>query len=149
MNLSPHTWILIADAARARIFAVEGPRDPWVAVDVEDHPEGRLRGVDLVSDRPGRSFHSSAPARSAMEPHTDPREVEAQRFARALAERALAGRREGAYESLVLVAPPRFLGHLRSALAPGVAERVSASIDADLTHFADGDLPAAIAHRLD
>lgn len=137
---STNTWILISDASRARLFAVDG-HGPWTLIDTILHPASQLKGVDLVADRPGRSQQRTTQGRSAMEPHTDPREVEAEHFAGELAARLRKGHGENAYRDVVLVAPPRFLGLLRGALDEQVAKHVRGSVDKDLTKVEERDLP--------
>lgn len=142
------TWILVSDAARARLFATEGRRSPWVCVDALVHPASRAKGADLVADRPGRVHQRAGSGRSAMEPHTDPKQVEAAHFAADLAARLAAAHHEGAYRDVVLVAPPAFLGLLRGELDEQVAKTVRATVAKDLTQFADHELPEHLAEAL-
>jgi protein required for attachment to host cells len=137
---STTTWILVCDASRARLFAVDG-HGPWTLVDTILHPASQLKGADLAADRPGRSHQRTSEGRSAMEPHTDPREVEAEHFAGELAARLYEGHGKNAYRDVVLVAPPRFLGLLRGAIDEQVAKQVRGSVDKDLTKIAARDLP--------
>src|SRR5258708_40338428 len=48
------TWILIADAARARIFQKGGPGEKIAEARSLVHPGSRQKTSELVSDRPGR-----------------------------------------------------------------------------------------------
>lgn len=138
-------WVIVCDASHARIFAVEGDNKPWGLVQQIEHPPGRKRAQELMADRPGRIQESAGLGRrSAMEPPTAPHEVEARRFAGKLAE--LLGRRleEGAYNRLLVAAPPHFLGQLRSCLTEPVKRHLIAGIDHDYTWVA----PQALAERL-
>jgi protein required for attachment to host cells len=72
-----------------------------------------------------------------MSREVSPTEHLAAGFARELAARLRAARLERQFETLVLVAGPAFLGHLRAALDEHTAASVKASLDKDL-----GDLPA-------
>ena len=67
-----------------------------------------------------------------MEPVTDPKRAELQRFARHLAGELDAALAAGRFDDLVLVAGPRLLGELRDALPKRVAERVRQDIAKDL-----------------
>jgi len=49
---------------------------------------------------------------------------------------------------VVLVAPPRFLGHLRESVSTPVRALIGASLDHDLTVLPDRDLPARLADLL-
>ena len=79
------TYILIADAAQARLFAAQRLSEPWRLVRVFAHPRSAAKAADLVADRPGRVRQSADGRRSAMEPHMTPHDVEAEHFARELA----------------------------------------------------------------
>ncbi|MCA9636568.1 MAG: host attachment protein [Myxococcales bacterium] len=142
------TWILVADASRARLFASEGGSGPWAAVDALVHPESRAKGIDLAADRPGRVQQRTTEGRASMEAHTHPKEVEAEQFAHELAARLHAGHGDGSYRDVVLVAPPHFLGLLRGALDEQVARKVRASVDKDLTFVPDRELPERLAGEL-
>jgi protein required for attachment to host cells len=96
-------------------------------------------------DAPGRSFESVGTARHAIEPRSDPERIEEQRFAGRIVERLEQAAEQSKFDRLVLVAPPRMLGHLRTALTPRLAGLISATIDKDLTKIPRTEL----AHRLD
>jgi protein required for attachment to host cells len=126
-------WIVVADAARARIFRREKKFSPIEELDTLLHPESRLRRDELVTDRPGQVQESHGHGESANEPTSDPKEVEAETFARELAAKLSHARAEGRFDHLVLVAGPRFLGRLRQRLDGDTRERVVAEIDKELT----------------
>lgn len=128
------TWILVSDASRARIFSFDKEDGPWSLVEQIDHPLGRARPGDLVSDRAGRSGPGSVGSRP-LESHTDPAEQEAHRFAEKLCHVLQKGYDEHRYARLVLVAPPRFLGYVRGVLREPVARHVVASFDKDYTRL--------------
>ena len=79
-------------------------------------------------------MRSGSSARPGAAPDTDPKWVEAQKFARELAARLKGGLQEHAYDSLVVVAPPQFLGLLRHAISEQVKGRLVLWLDKDLTH---------------
>ena len=70
-----------------------------------------------------------------MSPSTPPHEVEAERFAHTVAKLLEGGLDSNDYERLLLVAPPHFLGLLRSALSSHVAKHVEGSLDKDYTEL--------------
>jgi protein required for attachment to host cells len=134
------TWILIADGARARIFANNGPGKGIEPVGVEldaDHRPDR----EIMSDKPGRAFESVGTARHAIEPHHDPHKELKRAFSEQLAtllDQQLAAK---AFDRVVLVAPPEMLGDLRSALSAHVKAAVCAELDKDLTKTPEAELP--------
>ena len=139
------TWILIADGARARIFANRGPGKGIVPVEggvlESDHAPSR----ELTSDRPGRTFESADVMRHAIDPAQDPHRELKRGFARHLATYVEERLAEKAFDRLILVAPPVTLGDLRAALPKSVKERVSAELDNDLTKTPVGELPKHLA----
>src|SRR5262249_52735605 len=109
------TYILIADAAHARLFAAHALAEPWRLVRAFVYPRGAPKTADLVTDRPGRVRQSAGERHAALEAHTTPRGVEEVHFVRELAEVLEAARAN--YRDLVVVAPPHFLGGLRGHLS--------------------------------
>lgn len=136
------TWILVAHDAGARLFENEGPGKGIELIEELDHPEGRERDRDFDSDRPGRSFrkNSADPRRAAMSRSETPHERAVSDFARTLAQKLQHGRTSNRYDRLVLVAPPRFLGLLRSSLDGPTARLVVGSLDKDLAAHKESEL---------
>lgn len=134
------TWILVADEARARVL--EARRADGTITERESfiHEEGRQHARDVVADRLPRAQESVGGARHAIEPHTDLETVEAGRFAHELAAALESGRVGRAYERLVLVAPPRFLGTLRAVLSDEVHKHVVGSLPKDVTRESADDI---------
>lgn len=129
------TWILIADAAGARIF--EKPRD-------RNHIEGapkhtmtgtQLRNGDIQSDRAGRTFDSVGEGRHSKEPKVDPTRYEKSLFAHAVAQRLEDEKMLNAFDHIILVAPPQFLGDLRKSLSSSVKPCVIGEVAKDLTNL--------------
>ena len=137
---SIRTWIVIADATRARIAVNDGPGSGVTPVPGLAFEGRNLPGREIMSDRPGRTFDSSGRGRHGKEPRTGPREVEALRFLHDLAERLDEGRKQERYDRLVIVAPPKALGQLRQQLSAGVRDRITGALDKDLTHVPDHQL---------
>ncbi|MBK1724177.1 host attachment protein [Thiocystis violacea] len=128
-------WLLVADQGRARLFSAMTARGALEEVHDVVAPQGRMRDQDLTTDRPGRTFDSGGSGRHAMEPSTDPTEVEAIDFAKALADTLNRGRIEGRYRHLGIVAPPAFLGHLRKQMTTETSRELVLEIDKDLTRL--------------
>lgn len=136
------TWVVVADGARARILSGDPAKGGLEPVMPELVGRGREKGSELLADRPGRSVDSSHVGdRHAMEPPTDPKEVEKQRFVRHLADRLAEALNEGRFARLVLVAPPRALGELRSVLSEKVRAAIVREVDKDLTWVPVHELP--------
>jgi len=125
--------ILVCDPSRARLFVSVGRHEPLRLLHSEDNPAGRAREQDLRSDEAGRySEHGKHGILSGMEPHTSAHEVEAERFARHVADLLKRSHAQGNFESILIAAPAHFLGLLRAALDPAV-ERVATCVAKDLS----------------
>lgn len=134
------TWILVADGSQARIASHAGPGRGLEPV-FEDLMRGRnLPGREIMADRPGRAFDSAGRGRHAMEPVTDPRAHEQQTFIKEVADLLDKESKQGRYDRLVIVAPPKALGYLRQELSDHVRAKVTGELDKDLIHVAIHDL---------
>lgn len=139
------TWVLISDASRARIFAETSPGRAYALVATFEHPESRAHVGDLVTDTNGRKPVGGSRGagvngraggffgRPGAEPDTDPKDVEALKFARDLAATLEKGLDDHAYDALVIAASPRFLGMMKETISEQVRRRLEQTIDKDLT----------------
>ncbi|TFH49551.1 MAG: host attachment protein [Lysobacterales bacterium] len=125
------TWIVVAESARARIFARSGSKGKLREITDLAHPESRLHDRELTSDLPGRTSDSHG-RRHSMEQASDPHEHEADTFAVEVARCIDRGQREGGFDSLVLMAPPKFLGQLRTELSDSARGALVAELDKNL-----------------
>lgn len=128
------------------VFYQEGIRVPFHFSERMKNKKGRRRESDLVSDRPGRvsSPIAQGSLRHALENHLQHHELAASAFARAIAHRLEARRRDGLYDSLILVAEPRFLGVLRAELPPSVSERVLHEVQHEYVRKSDTEIRSQI-----
>lgn len=136
------TWVLVAHEAGARFFQNDGPGKGLELIEDIEHPEGRMRNSELVSDRPGRSFRrdSGDPRRASMSRDEGPHERIVSDFARDLADKLHQARVQNRYQRLVLVAPPKFLGLLRSSLDGPTSQLVVGSLPKDLAASKEEEL---------
>jgi protein required for attachment to host cells len=140
-------WIIVANSGTARILRGNNALDQLDLVQELEHPAGRRRNSELVSDRQGSTRGGSLGASAGLSARTEPSRVEARRFASELADVIRDG--SASYERVVLVAPPTFLGDLRSALHPTTAKLVVASIAKDFTHMPLHALPEVVKKGMD
>jgi protein required for attachment to host cells len=140
-RVSMKTWIAVAHRAGARILEHLGPGKPLTLVEEIDHADGRLKNGEINADRPGRAFDRLGNRRHALEREESPQERVASDFAREVAARLRDGRTQQRFAQLVLVAEPRFLGMLRSALDPVCSGMLAGTVNKDLAHVEVRDLP--------
>jgi protein required for attachment to host cells len=145
----PIIWVLVADAARARLFQVEPPEQTLAPALAQELIGSNLPSREIVSDRPGRTFDSGGQGRHAKEPPTDPARHAQEQFAREVV-RLLDEKRESrAFERLIVVAPPQFLGDLRAMMPQRLREAVSAEIAKDLSKLPPHELQHHLRDVLD
>jgi len=136
----PKRWYVVADAGRATAYVrvVPGAAFRQVAAwtSALDLPSDQQPGA---TDKPGRMFDSIGDHRHAAET-VPPRELLKQAFGRELAEALNKARAEGAFESLVLYAAPRFLHELREHFDAATAGAIVHSEAKDLTRLPEQEL---------
>lgn len=131
------TWIVVADEGVARIFEIPGRDEDLVEIETLTFASARADAADLRRDAYGRragggTLSGSYPTTSAGE---DELHREAELFARRLSQWLADARRANRFEALKIAAAPRFLGLLRKALDPQVAELVIEEQDKDLINL--------------
>lgn len=142
------SWILVADAASARLFEALTPEAPLTLLEHLGHPRSRAQAQDLTTDRPGRGHGTAGAGRHGMEPPTDPTVVEAERFADEIATSLRDQRLAGAYDRLHLIAAPAFLGMLRHKLDDATRAMVASESHKDLTGHDVTQIRAHLPDRL-
>ena len=141
------TWILSANASRARFFSQEQASGQLEEVNDMVNEAERQRRLDLESDKYGptsasKSMHNTGGAlpNKLYEPAQTPDAHQAELFARDIASFLLQAYREGRFQQLSLVVSPQFLGLLRKLLDPQLEKVVSLEIDKDYTQFSPQEL---------
>ena len=124
-------WLLVADGRRARVLVeqrrgatLEEPADWAMAISEEDLCEPQ--------DRAPRSFDRIGAGRHAMDGGTNLHEVEEEKFLKRVADRLGEAEKHKVFDHLVIAAPPRALGLLRTMLPAAVRARIRADLSKDL-----------------
>lgn len=141
-------WILSANSSRAALFSADSPIAPLKPLAEFDNPDARAKQSELATDRPGRTFDRRGAGRHAMEFALEPKEREQLRFAKTIADELEKGRLKNAFERLVLVAAPAFLGMLREDLGAPLHALVALEIDKDYSTLGPAALRARLPERL-
>jgi len=135
-----HSWIIVADASRARIFSSTGNLSGFQELQTLTHPASRLHEQELTSDLPGRAFDSHGQDRHAMGQAVSPKKEETIRFAKQITSLLDDARKKNSFEHLILIAPPERLGLLREKLSVALRKRVSEEIHNNLTQHTLDDI---------
>ena len=123
------TRVIVANNARARIFASNDVMKHLAEQEDFIHEEAHLSNQELVSDAPGKTRDNHG----VFDPETSPKKHEAQTFAHLLARRLKELHNEEHFDQLILIATPTFLGLLRKALPDPLEQLLEKTIDKDLT----------------
>jgi protein required for attachment to host cells len=135
-------WVLVADENRARILSWPGRGHDLEPVEELTDAAARADRADLRRDAYGR--------RSGGDPRMggnvtssasdDELHLEAAGFARRVAQWLADAHQKGRVNALRIVAAPRFLGFLRKALSPQVAQVVTEDAPQDLVKLNQREL---------
>lgn len=142
-------WVVVADSSRARIFQTAGNIERLQEVQDLLNPEGRLDDADLRHDAKGR-FYGKGERHQAhtAEPNVTKEAQDADQFSREIG-RVLADACDAhRYDSLVVVAPPEFLGRLRRALPERVERCVSRQLNREITGWDSTEVGAYLKQAL-
>lgn len=150
------TWVLVADEAIARILQRQKPGDELESVKELTDAAAHADAADLRRDAYGRRASGATPSRQNS-PHRlrsnanvtssageAELHLEAEGFARRVAEYLADALQKQRYDELRIAAAPRFLGLLRKMLPSQVADVVAEEVDKDLIHLQ----PREIAERM-
>ncbi|TNE94605.1 host attachment protein [Porticoccus sp.] len=134
------TWVLVADASRARIFNTAGSKEPLVEVKSMLHGESRLKVSELVSDQPGRQSGSNPSGSHGVAEKSAIKEQERDTFARELSDLLALGREQDHFRKLYLVAPSQMLGALHKHLNKNVKAALQGEFDLKLVKASNEDI---------
>jgi protein required for attachment to host cells len=148
MKIKAGMWIVVADGARGLLLINEGsalePELKVVRVYEQDNPKTSEQG----RDKPPRAFTSFSDHRSAMAAPDLHRRAE-DRFVEQIMTDLANDAQAGAFEDLVIVAPPVALGQMRKAAGPALEKKIVATLDKDLTSHTVPDITAAVGKALE
>lgn len=130
-------WILVANAAHARLFQQE-PGNPMAVLQTFEHPASRLHSSELGDDDRGRQKTDNRPGASAFQARVEPQRKEHLRFASELADFLEQGAQDGRCRSVHVFAASPFLGELRARFGDATHRLLAGSHDLDLSAV---DLP--------
>jgi len=137
------TWIIAADASRARILQVTDRERELAEIEDLLNPEGRVHDRELISDaHPRFSGHGGAGGPGSDREETSAAEHATELFAKRVGEYLDKARTAHRYDRLHLIAPPRFLGQLRKELGKEVQKLVAEELPKDLSWLSARDIQA-------
>lgn len=144
----PRRWVVVADWGRARVVDLGTATRPATTVDgmvfegVSRHPR------DVMADQAGRTFDRMGPGRHAMEPGSDPTADKERIFLATIIDALAHKADENAFDSLILVAPPRVLHRFRDLAPTRLRARIEREIGKDLNQLPTEDLKHRVLAEL-
>lgn len=135
------TWIVAANTNDCRIYHLNEKEKTLTLIKEINHPENKKKASEyLTSDKPGH-YHAGA-AHGAYEPHTDPKEVQINDFARLIAHALNKGRNDNAFSKLMIIALPHMSGLLAKHLDKHVSELITKTIHKEVLQMSEKELMA-------
>ncbi|MBV7392682.1 host attachment family protein [Mameliella sediminis] len=145
--LTKGTWVLVADGEKALFLRNDiddiNPDLNVVRIEQQENPSDR----EQSANRPGRMNDAGPGQKSAMD-DTDWHELAKERFADDLSEILYKQAHRGAFDRIVIVAPPRTLGELRDKLHKEVLDKVVAELDKTLTNHPIDKIETLLVNEL-
>ena len=138
------TRVVVADRGEARFYDYEADNSLTQVGRLTDR-KAHLHNRDFISDRPGRVFDHAATGggrRGAIAHHgtgkeLTPLKLEAKKFAESICREIEAADQSKAFEQLVIMAEPSFLGLIREAMPEHLINKVVLQVHKDLVHSDD------------
>lgn len=143
-------WVAVADGRKALLFENAGsmlkPDLNVISVDEIDNPPTRAQGADRAGRmNDGRAGGVRKSAFEAKDFHQLAEDRFAAKFAAALDKAAA----NGAFDRLVIAAPPSTLGALREAFTPRLRSKIAFEADVDLVNHPVSEIEKRLAAAYD
>ena len=136
-----NVWVLVCDAAKARVFEIRVGDPTWHTVELVLHEGSRSKASELVGGPSGtRSSEGRSVHHNALAPASSPKEVEKDGFAHTLATTLDQAMRSARFRKWVLVAPPHFLGLMRNELTSELEKHLLTTVAKDYNDLAVHEL---------
>ncbi|MGV3593393.1 MAG: host attachment protein [Gammaproteobacteria bacterium] len=137
-------YVLVADSAAAKLYRAENDLRELQLIHERVHPAGRKMPGELESDRAGQQRNTIGGMHSLAGDH-DPQRHESEQFARALCQLLQQERENGRFTDLLIAAPPKFLGELRTHLSHECSKLLVKTVHKDLLRSDARDIAAHFA----
>lgn len=145
------SYVLVADAHRARCFEWEAQNKPLLELEDFIAPHTLLNSLRQTGDltgEAGKGHGRTAHAGTQFEPHTEVADKDRAAFAQELANYLNSAVTRQLCKSLVVIATGPMLGDLRSRLNPAASRVLKRTVTKDLTHYTDPELTERVRQAL-
>ena len=140
--------VVVANSSKAKIMLAEDARSPLIEKEDFVHSESRLREQDLVSDGSGSAGDSGGFGKHSMGHEQAARQRQGEVFAREMAGEIDKLRRKTDLRRIYLVAPPKFLGLLRTSISKQCHELLHGEVNKELVTHSLEDIRSHLPKHL-
>ncbi len=141
------TWLVIANASKAKVYSFVYLNRGLKRVAEMDHPENTLKEHDLVTDRPGHYQVQGGLLRGVYGEDYSAKETNLEKSAKELMAWLDKARMTHKYTTLVMVAPPHYLGLLKKNMSKSLETLLQRTISKDLVRVPEHELREVIAQE--
>lgn len=140
--------VVVADASRARVFSAANKTAALIETNDLVNTASRLRDQDLIADGHGSGAVSAGHGKHTMGHEDDAHKHQISQFSRQLTDEIEKVRNTGTLRRIYIIAPPTFLGLIRSNLTKASTKLVEGSINKDLVNHSMVDIRAHLPKLL-
>lgn len=126
-----NVWVLFANRSQAKIFSGGRAPESIQLTQSLENPTGTLKDRDFDADKAGRGLSEEGGGGATLDREDSATQKDAERFAKEVAQTLSRARSKGEFDSLVVVAEPRFLGLLRAQFENPMSKMISDEIPKD------------------
>jgi protein required for attachment to host cells len=143
------TWIVAADASRARIFEMGARVDDDEPREIDDlhNPEGRMQDREINTDAHGRLYGGNQPRAHSAGQQVTPEQHHTELFSKEVGRYLDKARTQHRYEKLCVIAPPEFLGLMRKNMTDETKKLVDAEINKDLSKSGPAEIRRVLEEK--
>jgi protein required for attachment to host cells len=134
MKKHKRTWIVVADGGQARILTCEAGLAGLQQPPNSSFSDPQLPTHEMVTDRQPSVRRPMGKTSHAVGPKSDPHKQRKMQFTKDLFGHIEQAAKSGAFEHLIIVAPPSVLGEIRKDLSPGLQRLLHAEYAHDYVH---------------
>jgi protein required for attachment to host cells len=133
------TWLVVSNTNSCHIYLFDQKEHTLSLMKVLNHPQSKLKGTDLVSDKPGH-YKADYSGGGAFDPDVTPKELEIHSFAKEIANVLDSARTHNQYKELIIVAAPHMNGLIHNYLVSQVKLMIKYDLKKDYTHLSENEL---------
>jgi protein required for attachment to host cells len=138
------TWIVIANSNNAHISKkVSGRKSDLIPL----HELEARSSSDFICEKPDQGSNGMGNSTHAMEPHSDPKEVERLYFAKDISKLLNEATAKNSFQKLVVIASPKMLGILCKVLDQSVIDKLALKLPKNIVGMKIFDLEKYLSKK--